>query len=280
MKDTLITLFFLCFLIILMPRRKVCKTIKGKRICNKKPQMSASDIISLQINALQKNNKYDNGIKIAYKYASDDNLSATGPYPKFSRMVKNNMYKHLLKCKKWSFVKNSIQKVKDEKYSRMVSVKSSYDNKEYKYRFTLSRQIPSLFWRTDSVELIEGIGHEDSSNQQMNIYNEPLQVCSIDPMTGWKRDGKCSTHDDDTGTHTVCATVNDEFLEYTKSQGNDLSTASGSFPGLKEGDNWCLCALRWREAMESGKAPPLNLGSTNKKTLEYVDLGTLEQYGN
>jgi len=278
MKDTLITLFFLCFLIILMPKRKVCKTIKGKRICNKKPQMNASDIISLQMNSLQSNNKYDNGIKIAYKYASPDNKSATGPYPRFSMMVKNNMYKHLLRSKKWSFVKNTIKKVKDEKYSRMVSVKSSLDNKEYIYRFTLSRQIPSLFWRTDSVELIEGMNHEDSSVQQNNIYDESLQVCSTDPMTGWKRDGKCNTDDMDRGTHTVCARVNNEFLDYTKSKGNDLSTARGSFPGLKDGDNWCLCALRWKQALDDGVAPPLNLNATNKKTLEYVDLDTLERY--
>ena len=116
--------------------------------------------------------------------------------------------------------------------------------------------------------------------RQKNIYDEPLQVCSNDPMTGWKRDGKCITHEDDSGTHTVCARVNDEFLDYTKSKGNDLSTPRGSFPGLKNGDNWCLCALRWKQALEAGYAPPLNLGSTNKKTLEYVDLGTLEQYGN
>ena len=278
MKDIIITLFFLCFLIILMPRRKVCKTIKGKRVCNKKPQMSASDIISLQMNSLQNNNKYDNGIKIAYKYASDDNLSATGPYSRFSIMVKNNIYKHLLRSKKWSFIKNSIQKVKDEKYSRMISVKSSYDNKEYIYQFTLSRQIPSLFWRTDSVELIEGMGHEDSPTQQKNVYDKPLQVCSTDPMTGWKRDGKCNTDDMDRGTHTVCARVNNEFLDYTKSKGNDLSTARGSFPGLKDGDNWCLCALRWKQALDDGVAPPLNLNATNKKTLEYVDLDTLERY--
>jgi uncharacterized protein (DUF2237 family) len=278
MKDIIITLFFLCFLIILMPRRKVCKTIKGKRICNKKPEMNASDIISLQMDALQRNNKYDNGIKIAFEYASDENKIATGPYPRFLRMVKNNMYKHLLRCKKWSFVKNTIKKVKDENYSRMVKVKSSHDNKEYIYRFSLSRQIPSLFWRTDSVELIEGMGHEDSSNIQKNIYDEPLSVCSTDPMTGWKRDGKCSTHDDDSGTHTVCARVNNEFLDYTKSEGNDLSTPTKYFPGLKDGDNWCLCALRWKQALEAGKAPPLNLNATNKKTLEYVDKDTLENH--
>tara|TARA_A100001015_G_scaffold292522_1_gene367947 strand:- start:3669 stop:4460 length:792 start_codon:yes stop_codon:yes gene_type:complete len=261
-----------------MPRRKVCKTIKGKRICNKKPEMNASDIISLQMDALQRNNKYDNGIKIAFEYASDDNKIATGPYQRFLRMVKNDMYKHLLRSKKWSFIKNTIQKVKDENYSRMVKVKSSQDDKEYIYRFSLSRQIPSLFWRTDSVELIEGMGHEDSSNIQKNIYDEPLQVCSTDPMTGWKRDGKCSTHDDDSGTHTVCARVNNEFLDYTKSEGNDLSTPTKYFPGLKDGDNWCLCALRWKQALEAGKAPSLNLNATNKKTLEYIDKDTLENY--
>tara|TARA_B000000532_G_C18861325_1_gene404241 strand:+ start:464 stop:1306 length:843 start_codon:yes stop_codon:yes gene_type:complete len=278
MKDTLITLFFICFLIILMPRRKVCKTVRGRKICNKKPQMSASDIISLQMDALKKNNKYDNGIKIAYDYASENNRLATGPYPRFIKMVKNDIYKHLLRCKKWSFVKNTIRKINDESYSRLVKVKSSYDNKEYIYRFTLSRQIPSLFWRTDSVELIEGMNHVGSSHQQKNIYDEPLQVCSTDPMTGWKRDGKCSTHEDDSGTHTVCARVDDRFLDYTKSKGNDLSTPSNSFPGLKQGDNWCLCALRWKQALDAGKAPPIDLGATNKKTLEYIDLDTLEDY--
>lgn len=288
MNDIFILLIFLCFLFILMPRRKVCKTVKGKRVCNKKPKMNAPDIISLQMNALQRNNKNDSGIKIAYEYASSDNRLATGPYTRFLRMVKNNMYKHLLKCNKWSFVKNSIKKVKDEKYSRIVKVKSSHDNKEYTYRFTLSRQIPSLFWRTDSVELIEGydtdtcsipsVKDDSNDNQQLNVYNEPLQVCSVDPMTGWKRDGTCSTHDDDSGTHTVCAQVNDEFLEYTKSKGNDLSTPRGSFPGLKEGDKWCLCSLRWSQAMEDGKAPPLKLNATNKKTLEYVNKDTLEKY--
>ena len=278
MKDIIITLFFLCFLIILMPRRKVCKTIKGKRICNKKPEMNASDIISLQMDALQRNNKYDNGIKIAFEYASDENKIATGPYPRFSKMVKNDIYKHLLRCKKWSFIKNTIKKVKDENYSRMVKVKSSQDDKEYIYRFSLSRQIPSLFWRTDAVELIEGMGHEDSSNIQKNIYDKPLQVCSTDPMTGWKRDGKCSTHEDDSGTHTVCARVDDEFLDYTKSEGNDLSTPTKYFDGLKDGNNWCLCALRWKQALEAGKAPPLDLNATNKKTLEYIDIDTLENY--
>ena len=114
--------------------------------------------------------------------------------------------------------------------------------------------------------------------QQKNIYDEPLQVCSMNPLTGYHRSGYCFTDNMDQGTHTVCAKVNDEFLEYTKSKSNDLSTPRGSFPGLKAGDNWCLCALRWKQALDAGVAPPINLDATNKKTLEYIDLDTLEQY--
>ena len=93
-----------------------------------------------------------------------------------------------------------------------------------------------------------------------------------------ERDGKCNTDENDQGTHTVCAQVTDEFLEYTNSQGNDLTTPRGGFPGLKEGDKWCLCALRWKQAHESGKAPLLDLNATNSKTLEYVDKETLKKY--
>ena len=114
--------------------------------------------------------------------------------------------------------------------------------------------------------------------QQKNVYNEPLQVCSMNPLTGYHRSGYCYTDDMDQGTHTVCARVNDEFLDYTKSKGNDLSTPRDSFPGLKNGDNWCLCALRWKQALDAGKAPLLNLNATNKKTLEHVDLDILENY--
>lgn len=114
--------------------------------------------------------------------------------------------------------------------------------------------------------------------QQKNVYDEPLQVCSMNPLTGYHRSGYCYTDDMDQGTHTVCARVNDEFLDYTKSKGNDLSTPSNSFPGLKEGDNWCLCALRWKQALDAGVAPPIVLESTNKKTLEYIDLDILKNY--
>ena len=98
----------------------------------------------------------------------------------------------------------------------------------------------------------------------------------MNPLTGYHRSGYCYTDDMDKGTHTVCARVNDEFLDYTKSKGNDLSTPRDSFPGLKNGDNWCLCALRWKQALDAGVAPPIVLESTNKKTLEYIDLDNLD----
>jgi uncharacterized protein (DUF2237 family) len=115
---------------------------------------------------------------------------------------------------------------------------------------------------------------------QKNIYGNVLETCSTDPMTGWKRDGKCNTDENDQGTHTVCAQVTDEFLEYTNSQGNDLTTPNDQFkfPGLKEGDKWCLCALRWKQAHEAGVAPLIDLNATNRKTLDYIDEEILKNY--
>ncbi len=116
--------------------------------------------------------------------------------------------------------------------------------------------------------------------QPLNVYNKPLQSCCTDPMTGYYRNGFCQTGGDDRGTHVVCAIMTEEFLTYTKSRGNDLSTPIPvyNFPGLKPGDGWCLCILRWLEAEKAGVAPKINLKATNKKALEYTTLQLLEQY--
>jgi len=103
-----------------------------------------------------------------------------------------------------------------------------------------------------------------------NIDDAPLQTCSTAPMTGWFRDGTCRTGPKDRGTHVVCAKMTDAFLQFSKSKGNDLITPRGSFPGLKAGDQWCLCALRWREAEKAGKAPPVVPGATHEKALEFM----------
>lgn len=118
------------------------------------------------------------------------------------------------------------------------------------------------------------------SVKQKNIKNKPLTQCSIDPLTGFHRNGYCTTDDNDSGTHTVCAQVTDEFLNYSKSKGNDLIKKRGSFPGLSDGDFWCLCAMRWKEAYEHEPkiAPLIDLDATNKKTLEYIDNDILEKY--
>lgn len=111
----------------------------------------------------------------------------------------------------------------------------------------------------------------------LNVLGQPLQSCSVDPMTGWFRDGCCRTDEHDRGRHTVCAVMTDEFLEFSSSRGNDLSTPQPAygFPGLKAGDQWCLCASRWREAWEAGKAPRVVLLSTHHRTLQIVPIEAL-----
>ncbi|GAB4135568.1 MAG: DUF2237 domain-containing protein [Cyanobacteria bacterium J069] len=113
-----------------------------------------------------------------------------------------------------------------------------------------------------------------------NVLGSKLEVCSIAPMTGYYRDGCCNTGAGDFGAHVVCAEVTQAFLDYTKAQGNDLCTPlpAYGFPGLKPGDRWCLCAARWKEALDDGVAPPVVLNATHASALEYVSIGDLEQH--
>lgn len=111
-----------------------------------------------------------------------------------------------------------------------------------------------------------------------NVLGGELQVCSLDPVTGFYRDGCCQTGPDDRGVHVVCAQVTEAFLTYTKAQGNDLSTPRFSFPGLKPGDRWCLCASRWQEARQAGVAPPVVLHATHINALEHLSLEELQAH--
>lgn len=115
---------------------------------------------------------------------------------------------------------------------------------------------------------------------QKNILGEALQPCSLDPVTGFYRNGCCHTGPEDLGLHTVCVEMTSEFLAFSKAKGNDLSTPNSAmgFSGLKPGDRWCLCAARWREALLAGVAPPIALASTNAITLEVVSLADLKKY--
>ena len=113
-----------------------------------------------------------------------------------------------------------------------------------------------------------------------NVFGEPLEDCGHDPVTGFFRDGCCNTDERDRGVHTVCARVTAEFLEFSKSRGNDLSTPvpAFGFQGLKPGDTWCLCAARWQEAFEAGMAPPVRLTATHERTLEVVEFAALKRH--
>ena len=115
---------------------------------------------------------------------------------------------------------------------------------------------------------------------QRNVLGGPLGRCSDAPKTGFFRDGCCTTSDEDIGRHTVCCVMTDEFLRFSRSRGNDLSTPHPEygFPGLKTGDRWCLCAARRREAFLAGKAPRVVLNATNEATLDVVQLADLKQF--
>lgn len=117
---------------------------------------------------------------------------------------------------------------------------------------------------------------------EKNVFGEPLEICCTNPLTGYFRDGLCKTVFQDTGTHTVCAIMTDEFLKFSASRGNDLITPIPQyhFPGLKAGDKWCLCVTRWLQAEKSGKAPKLILEATHEKTLDYTSLSVLINYAN
>jgi uncharacterized protein len=113
-----------------------------------------------------------------------------------------------------------------------------------------------------------------------NVLGGELYDCSIDPMTGWMRDGCCNTDAGDAGVHTVCAVMSAEFLAFSKTVGNDLSTPmpDHGFGGLKPGDRWCLCASRWVEALEAGVAPKVVLEATHARTLEWAALSDLKAH--
>ena len=113
-----------------------------------------------------------------------------------------------------------------------------------------------------------------------NVLGGSLIICSVDPMTGFFRDGCCNTGPTDRGSHTVCAVMTDEFLSFSKHAGNDLSTPipDYGFRGLKPGDRWCLCALRWQEALKSDRAPKVVLAATHEGVLEHLELSDLKKF--
>ena len=116
--------------------------------------------------------------------------------------------------------------------------------------------------------------------KQENVFGEEIESCCQNPITGFFRDGFCHTDERDEGIHTICVSMTEDFLEFSKSRGNDLSTPRPefNFPGVKEGDSWCLCAERWAEAYELDKAPNLYINKTNIRTLDVVPLELLKKF--
>jgi uncharacterized protein (DUF2237 family) len=121
---------------------------------------------------------------------------------------------------------------------------------------------------------------DDDRDDSLNVLGEQLKPCSFDPMTGYFRDGCCNTGPSDRGRHTVCVRLTAEFLTFSRARGNDLSTPRPEygFPGLRPGDRWCLCAARWTEALEEGKAPQVVLASTHISMLRHVPLEVLRAH--
>ncbi len=112
-------------------------------------------------------------------------------------------------------------------------------------------------------------------NEKLNVYGEPLEACCLDPETGFARDGMCNYFPEDAGLHLVCAYITKEFLEFSRISGNDLSTPTDSFPGLREGDKWCICLMRYIEAFNKGMAPKIDLKATHINVLEVIPLNIL-----
>ena len=135
-------------------------------------------------------------------------------------------------------------------------------------------------WAGSQPPKLTCVGAPYAMAPPLNVLGGPLEPCCLEPLTGFYRNGRCDTGSDDVGVHSVCAQMTEEFLEFSRSQGNDLSTPmpEAGFPGLEPGDRWCLCAGRWAEAFEAGAAPPIRLAGTHEATLEIVPLDDLLQH--
>jgi len=124
------------------------------------------------------------------------------------------------------------------------------------------------------------LNRRDTMKQSVNVLGNALQECSMDPLTGWYRDGCCNTDNSDRGLHVVCSIVTEAFLNFAKSKGNDLMTPAPqfNFPGLKPGDRWCVCARTWLDAVNNGVACPVNLEATHEEALNIIPFELLEMH--
>jgi len=176
----------------------------------------------------------------------------------------------------WDHVKYCSQRCKNSKNTKISITRIN------NWLIFLTINLALLFYSQNSYSnsQMTKILNQDFDKNVKNILGTKLEACCFNPLTGYFRDGYCHTNQQDRGTHIICAQVTDEFLNFSKSRGNDLITPAlnYNFTGLKAGDFWCLCILRWLEALDAGVAPPIKLESTHHKALEYVDLKTLKKF--
>lgn len=151
---------------------------------------------------------------------------------------------------------------------------------EHAANTTATPQSPRLFPHCVVSGYIKTTLDPLEPDDSINVFGEPLETCSNNPLTGFFRDGCCNTSDDDAGSHTVCIEASAEFLEFSRLRGNDLSTPRPEFgfPGVKPGERWCLCAARWLEAFEADCAPKVWLMRTHRRALEIVPLELLRDF--
>ncbi len=271
-----------------------------------KPVMSADDIISLQLEALGKYPEKGD-LETVYHYFSPRKKGEIGNYSDFKTMFQT-AYPGLLGLTSWNFDGNPKFKNNNTKYKQRVKIVNGKST--YVYQFELSRQFDyrqnqtvydpysemclNEYWRTDQIILISHTqgkrhhrfpvpekfigkttkkgGKKQGRDNDKNILGSDLEICSLSPRTGFYRDGYCRTGPSDHGTHTVCAQVTDRFLNFSKNRGNNLIDPSpqNNFPGLKDGDYWCLCASRYQEALDNGIRMKVNKQATHPKTRKYV----------
>ena len=254
---------------------------KYKYCVNKNPKMSAKKIVkNFFLFLLSK--KFND----AYKLLSIEKKGEIGSLSNFIKYITDTDLKHIIQCKSWLFYSQKKKDPCDIEYSAKINIISK-NNLKYTYNLKLSRQYDwinnkpicdkytnenlYLYWRIDNIKY-ENKTIENFISVNKNINNTDLELCSNTPPTGFYRDGYCKTGENDFGTHTVCAEVTNDFLKSQKKLGNDLinPNLTNDFPGLKNGDYWCLCVNRYKQAKDKGLNLKVKRNATHINTKNYI----------
>ena len=249
------------------------------------PTMNVYDILRNVLNSFIDTNNED-ALKNIYFFSSIKTKSDFKNYFKYKIFFKKQ-YNFFFNLKKWELISKPVYNKTDT--LSICKIKLFTNQKIIIIEIHLNRQYNFIkntpifdeynniclnkYWRINEIIILESMIIETFSLSK-NIFGKNLSVCNLNPITGFYRDGYCNTGENDLGKHTVCAEVSKEFLEYTKNQGNDLITPNDkyNFPGLKPNDYWCLCANRYKQAIENGIHLNVNKHATNVKTNKYINI--------